>query len=91
MCAAKAQPVVVFSGWPPEEMLTAVRRLRQQASCMAAMAVPRAMPKKMKQLLEEMLGEAMRSLKVPRIEADFELNQASKDSKSCAHGECFGV
>lgn len=39
MCVAEAQPVVVFSGWPPEDMLTAVRRLRQlRVRCMSAMA-----------------------------------------------------
>ncbi|CAK9095723.1 unnamed protein product [Durusdinium trenchii] len=52
--APVARPVCVFSGWPPEKMLMAVRRLRQvEKPCMAAMAVPRAMQKKMKQLLEE--------------------------------------
>eukprot|EP00434_Breviolum_minutum_P007456 symbB.v1.2.006578.t1/scaffold387.1/size215482/1 len=62
----EARPMVLFSGWPPEKMLSAVRRLRShpqvRTPAMSAMAVPRAMGKKMKQLVEE-------------IESDFYLNE----------------
>ncbi|CAK9095721.1 unnamed protein product [Durusdinium trenchii] len=113
--APVARPVCVFSGWPPEKMLMAVRRLRQapnrrarhwlteqpgawgshgssaiddgiprfcgiemeptchvEKPCMAAMAVPRAMQKKMKQLLEETHRSEMWEIQRFRREMDLQ-------------------
>eukprot|EP00439_Symbiodinium_sp_Y106_P039061 s6044_g4.t1 len=62
-------PVVLFSGWEPQRMINAVRQLRSLVALrkvhrepMSAMVVPRAMPKKMSQLVDEIRG-------------DFELNR----------------
>ncbi|CAJ1387976.1 unnamed protein product [Effrenium voratum] len=74
--ARLARPVVLFSGWPPEPMLKAVRQLRGLAAqkalreSMSAMAVPRAMSKSLRQLVEEIKG-------------DFELNQG-EESNICS-------
>mmetsp|Transcript_19288 Transcript_19288/g.60619 ORF Transcript_19288/g.60619 Transcript_19288/m.60619 type:complete len:80 (-) Transcript_19288:15-254(-) len=64
------RPLLFFSGWPPEKMISAVRRFRDLTTLrrlrkepMAAMAVPRAVGKSMRQLVEE-------------IEGDFELNRS---------------
>lgn len=66
--AVVARPMVIFSGWPPERMLAAVRQLRNhpqvQRSAMSAMAVPRAMGKQMKQLaISESVSKACADLR----------------------------
>lgn len=63
------RPLLIFSGWLPEKMLDAVRKFRNMVALrqvsnapMAAMAVPRAVNKLVRQLVEE-------------IDSDFEANQ----------------
>mmetsp|Transcript_17361 Transcript_17361/g.54918 ORF Transcript_17361/g.54918 Transcript_17361/m.54918 type:complete len:124 (-) Transcript_17361:138-509(-) len=54
------RPFLLFSGWPPDKMLYAVRKFRDmvalrqvQQEPMAAMAVPRAVGKAVRQLVDE--------------------------------------
>jgi len=67
--AQLTRPLLLFSGWDPERMIAAVKKLRGLVALrrlktepMAAMAVPRAMEKKLTFLVDE-------------IQGDFEANQ----------------
>lgn len=62
--AALEQPLLLFSGWDPEKMLTSVRRFRSMVALrqlrkepVAAMVVPRAMRKPVRQLVAEIEGD----------------------------------
>jgi len=86
--ARLSRPLLLFSGWPPERMIQAVRKFRNMVALrqverepLAAMAVPRAVRKPMRygyfrpqQVVQEFFHQQQL---VDEIEGDFDANQGS--------------